>query len=226
MATHIEQSWFRIERWLATHAPRTATTLRPPAEPAAIAECRRITGVTFPDDLIASLLRHDGSAPEYPSFVLPGGYRPMPVADIAPAWRISTGGPARTDGLALASGPAPASGLAPAGAEGPLPGGYWHPKWIPFADTNALDALLVDCRLGENRGAVGTHRRGDGDGARLGHWPSVGALLMEVADALEWRRPVGRWLPVTLDGRLTWEPRDEPHPAPRSLSEPVPAAPN
>ncbi|GIH17685.1 SMI1/KNR4 family protein [Rugosimonospora africana] len=210
MPTQVEQSWIRIERWLAAHAPRTAATLRPPAAPAAIAESQRTIGVTFSDDLIASLLRHDGCTHDDASFRLPGDYRLMPVADIVPDWRIKTDALAQTD------------------TDRRLLGSYWHPGWIPFADTNAVDALVVDCRPGGAPGAVGTHLKGDG--THFGTWTSVGALLAEVADALERRRPIGTCMPVSFDGRLSWEIVREQHPAPGSVFDlaaeaPVPGIP-
>ncbi|MFD7097328.1 SMI1/KNR4 family protein [Streptomyces xanthophaeus] len=57
----VQDSWSRIDAWLREHAPRTFATLGPPAGPEEIAAAEEELGVTFPPDLVASLLRHNGA---------------------------------------------------------------------------------------------------------------------------------------------------------------------
>ncbi|KJY18558.1 SMI1/KNR4 family protein, partial [Streptomyces katrae] len=56
----VEESWDRIESWLARHAPITHGLLRPAAVLADITAAEARLGVAFPPDLRESLLRHDG----------------------------------------------------------------------------------------------------------------------------------------------------------------------
>lgn len=62
VTTEVNATWRRIERWLARHAPATYKSLRPPATPLAIARAEAGMGARLPDDLRASLLRHDGAS--------------------------------------------------------------------------------------------------------------------------------------------------------------------
>ncbi|MEU8398512.1 SMI1/KNR4 family protein [Nonomuraea sp. NPDC048892] len=57
----VDRQWRRIERWLKANAPRTYRTLRAPGKARTIAVAEAQMGVNFPDDLRASLLRHNGS---------------------------------------------------------------------------------------------------------------------------------------------------------------------
>ncbi|KPM56676.1 hypothetical protein ACG83_01940 [Frankia sp. R43] len=43
------------------------------------------------------------------------------------------------------------------------------------------------------------------DGARLGRWPSLAAMLTDIADAVETGTDLGIWRPQVVDGRLDWE---------------------
>ncbi|GGV30097.1 hypothetical protein GCM10010495_53090 [Kitasatospora herbaricolor] len=56
----VEESWTRIETWLARHTAVSRRLLRPAALPADIAAAELRLGVKFPPDLKDSLLRHDG----------------------------------------------------------------------------------------------------------------------------------------------------------------------
>jgi cell wall assembly regulator SMI1 len=56
----VEESWARIDDWLARHAPVSHSLLRPPASDADIENLRLKLGVSLPDDLVASLRCHDG----------------------------------------------------------------------------------------------------------------------------------------------------------------------
>ncbi|MEU7878213.1 hypothetical protein [Microbispora bryophytorum] len=61
VTAEVNAVWRRIERWLARKAPVTYKSLRPPARPLDIARSEASIGLRFPDDLRASLLRHDGA---------------------------------------------------------------------------------------------------------------------------------------------------------------------
>ncbi|MFI6812570.1 hypothetical protein ACIBG7_09185 [Nonomuraea sp. NPDC050328] len=59
----VNRQWRRIERWLAENAPVTRATLARPARARTIAIAEAQMNLRFPDDLRASLLRHDGGLP-------------------------------------------------------------------------------------------------------------------------------------------------------------------
>ncbi|MGR6921716.1 SMI1/KNR4 family protein [[Actinomadura] parvosata] len=61
----VNRQWRRIERWLKANAPRTYRSLGAPGRARTIAIAEAQMGVDFPDDLRASLLRHNGSRGAY-----------------------------------------------------------------------------------------------------------------------------------------------------------------
>ncbi|MEV1175651.1 SMI1/KNR4 family protein [Nonomuraea sp. NPDC049784] len=61
VARAVNRQWRRIESWLKANAPRSYRTLGKPGKVADIAAAEAEMGLRFPDDLRASLLRHDGS---------------------------------------------------------------------------------------------------------------------------------------------------------------------
>ncbi|MFG3440610.1 SMI1/KNR4 family protein [Nonomuraea sp. NPDC047897] len=102
----VNRQWRRIERWLKTRAPRTYAVLEGPGRAGTIAVAESQMGVAFPDDLRASLLRHDGSA----AFGF-GHPAHLGVREIRDAWRALC----REEGLRRAS----------------VADGRWHGGLIP-----------------------------------------------------------------------------------------------
>ncbi len=177
VAAQVDAAWRRIERWLARHAPRTLRSLRPPASPSAIARAEARMGLTFPDDLRASLLRHDGGR------FGPGGlWDYAPVREIAREWAMMCG-------------------LYLDGSIAPDPW-WWHGRLIPYAMAVDGGHLFVDAQTGKTGEYFNEEGlRLDGDVA----WPSYLAQLAAVADALESGRPLRRWKPVVARGELDWD---------------------
>src|SRR4051812_3453782 len=56
----VTQAWTAIEGWLDRFMPTGAAALAPAADPDAIAAAEKELGLTFPPDVVESLLRHDG----------------------------------------------------------------------------------------------------------------------------------------------------------------------
>ncbi|WP_049566416.1 SMI1/KNR4 family protein [Nonomuraea sp. SBT364] len=79
----VDRQWRRIERWLRANAPRTHAALGRPGRARTIAVAEAQMGVKFPDDLRASLLRHDGAR----GFGF-GGAINLGVREIRDAWRL------------------------------------------------------------------------------------------------------------------------------------------
>ncbi|MEV4010051.1 hypothetical protein AB0J35_06115 [Nonomuraea angiospora] len=83
----VNRQWRRIERWLREHAPRTYASLGAPGRAGTLALAEAQTGLEFPDDLRASLLRHNGmSGPPGARFSF-GGEQVRGVREIRDQWR-------------------------------------------------------------------------------------------------------------------------------------------
>lgn len=189
VTARVDAAWTRLDRWLARHAPRTYQELNPPAKPRDIADAEARMGVRFPDDLKASLLRHDGAKFGKGSFFFV--YRLTPVDEIVNDWKIS---------CEVAEDAAPSGSKEPKGYVDPE-GFWWHGSAIPFAMDGGGDNLVLD-----GKGRVGHffHEEGltfEGSWA----WPSYLDFLEDVADALESGEPL-RDSPhsVTPEGDLDW----------------------
>ncbi|GAA3165148.1 hypothetical protein GCM10010466_65010 [Planomonospora alba] len=172
----VNRQWARIERWLRANAPATHRSLARPARARTIAVAEAQMGLRFPDDLRASLLRHDG----FPHFLR---YAGVGVRGIRDTWRslcasdgVDTADP-RTD--------------------------RWDGRMIPVGADGLGNHLVVDSvrrDVGETgHGGAVSFTPG---GVRI---RSYHALLRTVADALEGGGSVGRWRPVARDGALGWE---------------------
>lgn len=153
----VNQQWRRIEGWLARNAPRTGAALAGPARVRAIAVAEAQMGLRFPDDLRASLLRHDG-----------GLVTSLGVREIRDRWRSECA------------------------ARGERAAGFL--RLIPVDQ-----GLVVQADTGR-LGVVGVDSAPDFSGGR----PSYLALLREVADALEWGRPLDGRRPTVHSDRLNW----------------------
>lgn len=190
-ASRVAEAWLRIERWLAAKAPLTHASLRGGADSANVADAQRRLGLHFPDDLVASLLRHDGCEASLGGFSVAGPFRPVAVADLVKSHLDTASVLAEFEG-------------------------YWDRHLLMFAATNTDWWLVVDCEQGNRRGRVGTWN--GGVGVSWTEWPSIGALLSNVAEAIETGHPVNGWVPVAFGGELRWKLLTAPTaPAPRSV---------
>lgn len=124
MTTSIDDSWDRIEAWLAEHAPATFAGLEPPADPEVIAAAEAAIGLPFPDPLRQSLLRHDGTG--YHELLAPF-WELESAQQIAGTWQL------RTSIHEELSPPDGAYEGDPESDRGP----WWHRMWIPSPLTEA-----------------------------------------------------------------------------------------
>ncbi len=176
VTAEVNAVWRRIERWLARKAPATYTLLRPPARPLDIARSEAAMGLRFPDDLRASLLRHDGGGS--------WGFGPAPFYELMSAKHI------RSEWKMLCD------------VGGDLLGYWWDGHLIPFAYANDGGNLFVDTRTGKTGeffNEEGITLEGDVV------WPSYLALLKATARSLETGRPIRGWRPEVVKGALEWE---------------------
>ena len=186
----IEESWERLEAWLAAHAPASSARLNPPASPDAIDDAQRQMAIALPTDLVSSLLRHNGASEfdangtfQWGARFLPGSHRLLAVQEIV----------TRRQGLNEVLGQ----------FDETMVGSWWHPEWIPFAHFVAGDDLVIDQRLGPDLGTVGGFM--NEEGLRPRRWPSLAAMITDVADAVERQRQIAYFRPHVKDGALEWE---------------------
>ncbi|MET8048169.1 SMI1/KNR4 family protein [Streptosporangium sp. NPDC005286] len=184
----VNHQWRRIERWLAANAPESLRTLGRPARARTIAVAEAQMGLRFPDDLRASLLRHDGArvvGDTWPFGFI--GNRNQGVRGIRDTWRRLCG----TDGEDIG-----ATGIG-SRAE------WWDGRMIPFGANGSGDHLVIDSVARD----VG---RTDHEG-QMSFTPggirirSYYGLLKATANALETGGSVGHWKPAVTDGELDWD---------------------
>ncbi|MDH6709822.1 cell wall assembly regulator SMI1 [Kitasatospora sp. MAA19] len=199
----VEESWKRIESWLAEHAAQTLASLLPRAELTVIKAAERTLGLRFPPDLVALLLRyHDGAAEGPAVFRLGGRYEFHSVKQMTEDLLRMNQALAEVneqldDDIDL------------------LEGSYWHRQFLPIGNWTGTYLLVLDCRPGPDFGRVG--QLSHGEGTSFGTWESLGQLLAEQAEALETGRPLDGWTPVAFGGRLSWDLVQARLPEPRSL---------
>ncbi|MEU4719732.1 SMI1/KNR4 family protein [Nonomuraea dietziae] len=179
----VDAEWLRVERWLKRHAPVTHAALRGPARARTIAVAEAQTGLRFPDDLRASLLRHDGSM----AFG-PGEASGLGVRGIRDTWR------SLCHHFPTVEDPDPRLE-------------YWNGRMIPFLhfpDRNSehQEYALIDSQEGD----VGWDDTIGG--VDFGRAPSYLALLRANADALRDGGEVHGWRPRVVRGALRWERAD------------------
>jgi cell wall assembly regulator SMI1 len=190
--TDVQTSWARIVAWCREHAPATADAMTDRCSEAEIAAAEETIGERFPDDL-REFFRVVGGTTDgtYFGSVLPCGYAPMPMAQVLDTWRMM---------LDIRG-----SGLTEAGQIAGTQSPSWAPQWVPIGGDDCGYHLVVDLRQGEARGCIMEFDKVEGCGFPP-QWPSVAAMLGEVADALEGNRVAFGHRPrCEPDGRLFWD---------------------
>ncbi|MFJ8434954.1 SMI1/KNR4 family protein [Kitasatospora sp. NPDC094019] len=191
----VEQSWGRIESWLARHAPATQGLLRPPALPADIAAAELRLGVTFPPDLRESLLRHDGVELQAGTLRLAFYGPPSGIGEIVRSTEFLRG--------VGANAAEEEAGLA---EEERDEFAYWPRERLLITlgiGWQSSDGLFLVTRPGPHRGRVG--RYFDESGSTFTPWTGLRQVLSDLATALENGLPFGGRIPLAYEGRLIWD---------------------
>jgi cell wall assembly regulator SMI1 len=176
----VNAAWSRIEAALTAKAPLVATSLHPGALAEDVAVVQTLTGVPFPADLVASLLRHNGTASRV-GFAFPPSFRYIGLDELYATWSTTC------------------RRLAGTGSGGE----WWHRSYVPFADAGDGGYLVVDTRTGSG-GRVGAYH--PQAGTSFENRPrSFVELLEGVAASLETGAPYAGLKPlVRPDGTLAW----------------------
>ncbi|MYS09664.1 hypothetical protein GTW71_25255 [Streptomyces sp. SID6041] len=191
----VEESWDRIESWLARHAPVTHGLLRPPAAPADVAAAELRLGVAFPPDLRESLLRHDGVELQEGTLRLDYYGPPSGVGEIVQSTEFlrEVGEDAAEEEAELAE-------------EERDEYAYWpHERLLITLGIGwqSSDGLFLVTRPGPHHGRIG--RYFDETGSSFTPWSGLRHLLSDFATALEDGLPFGGRTPLAHEGRLIWD---------------------
>ncbi|MBB6553024.1 SMI1/KNR4 family protein [Nonomuraea rubra] len=182
----VDRQWRRIERWLKANAPRTYRTLGAPGRARTIAIAEAQMGVDLPDDLRASLLRHNGSR-GMDGFGFGAWFDGAPnlsIRDIRDTWRHMC----RFDPTDRGDDPWRE---------------FWSGRLIPFLSFAELEDGSAQWAVVDSAdGSVGWDDTIAGLAPRM---PSYYALMRAVADALEKGTEFDGWRPAVERGVLRWE---------------------
>ncbi|WP_344981043.1 SMI1/KNR4 family protein [Streptosporangium fragile] len=185
----VNRQWRRIETWLKINAPRSYRTLGKPGNAETIAAAEAHMGLRFPDDLRASLLRHDGAV--YLTDTWAFGFlgdANLGIQGIRDTWQQ----------------------LCEIDAEDVVEGEFsdrqmqwWDGRMIPFSADGMGDHLVIDS---VKRDVGDTDHEGSMNFTPAGiRIRSYYALLKATADALETGDSIGYMKPKPVDGELEWE---------------------
>ncbi len=183
----VSSSWRRIDAWLAAHAPVTLAMLNPSATAEAVDSAQQVLGMRFPDELTESLKCHDGAIDWMSLF--PEQQSPLSAAGIARQWQIHMETASDSDGFVRR----------PWDDEP-----WWHPRWIPWAETADGVTHIIDLRPGPDCGRLGWAGHDCGDFSDS--CPSLATYLREVSQALYLGCGVRGMYPyLTSNGQLWWD---------------------
>jgi cell wall assembly regulator SMI1 len=186
----VDVSWQRIETWLAAHAPASLEHLNPPAHRDDINAAERLLGGPLPAELVQSLTRHNGVSRW--SNLIPQA-SPMAADTIAQRWQTSMEVAADNDGFKLQPW-----------EDEP----WWHPQWVPWAESADGVIQITDLRSGPDRGRLGWAGHSDG-GDFTDAWPNLPTLLNAIAGALYFGKSVQGLHPYfTEEGDVWWDQAD------------------
>ncbi|WP_406096348.1 SMI1/KNR4 family protein [Kitasatospora purpeofusca] len=191
----VEQSWDRIESWLARHAPVTHGLLRPPALRADIAAAELRLGVAFPPDLRESLLRHDGVELQDGTLRLDYYGPPSGVGEIV-----------RSTEFLREVGEDIAEEEAELAEEERDEYAYWPRERLLITlgiGWQSSDGLFLVTRPGLHHGRVG--RYFDETGSTFTPWTGLRHVLSDFSTALENGLPFDGRIPLAHEGRLIWD---------------------
>lgn len=175
----VDDSWKRIEAWLAAEAPAVLPSLLPGASEDRIARLEASVGAKLPADFRNSLRRHEGQTEDAESGLFPYSN----VLGPAPAWRLM-------DFAYIEQRWQEMNELVKigefAGRKASLPSGeqtdWWPAGWLPVADDGGGDFACLDLSAaGAGRVVQFCH---DSPKRRI-FAPSFGAWLATLADDLE-----------------------------------------
>lgn len=194
----LESNWQRLYDWCVREAPVTAAAISSPAEVSFLDAVESVTGRPWPRELRVWFGLHNGTCGGK-SFaqVLPS-FDPLSLERVSSVWTSMTTIWAdmteELGGTSLLDEPASTISFT------------YLSAYIPIAQNDQGDLLVVDTRAGEASGCVRDFAGEDSDQSMM-VWPSIDSLVGDVASAVERSEPCFGWMPVVEDGELDWELR-------------------
>ena len=192
----LERNWQRLYDWGVRQAPATAAAMSSPAEVSLLDTVESATGRRWPTELRAWFGLHNGTSEGKPFAQVLPSFEPLSLERVSSVWAsMATTWADMTDelgGTALLDEPA-----------GTMSFTYLS-AYIPIAENDQGDLLVVDTRAGEQHGCVRNFAGEDADQSMM-VWSSIEALVGDVASAVERSEPCFGWLPVVKNGALDWE---------------------
>lgn len=158
------ESWRRIDAWLAVHSASGLAVLNPPAAPEEIGGAEWFLGIPLPGDLAESLRCHNGLSTW--ATLLPE-QAPLSVSGLVDRWQTCMDVATESEGLTT-------------GPWDDEP--WWHPLWVPWAESADGVAQVIDQRPGPDVGRLGWAGHSGGD--FIESWPGLAHFLHAVAQAL------------------------------------------
>jgi cell wall assembly regulator SMI1 len=168
----MQDVWNRIERWLAANVPDILDGLNPGATMREIEETETFLGVTFPEDVRASYLIHNGQSSE--SGALFGTFQLLALENIRDEWSVWKD--------LLDAGDFDDARSEP---DGPIVTDWWHPRWIPLTYNGGGDHHCLDLAPAPGGDVGQIIEMWHDDAARCVEARSFRAWLETYADELE-----------------------------------------
>lgn len=132
----LKNAWEHIEKWLLKQTPEAESWLNPPATPEEIQEAETTLGITFPEDVKASYLRHNGQSQDAPYLLY--GWEWLSLERICSEWSIWK---ELLDAGTFA-------GSENNGADQRVLKDWWHSAWIPLTYSGSGDHHCLDLAPG------------------------------------------------------------------------------
>jgi len=143
----VNDSWARIEAWLAANARSIHKSLRPAAKDGALEKLHAKLGVPLPADFAESVRLHDGQKEDAEHGLFPvsddilgamPSCRLLALTEIAREW--ATMKEMYDDGEFAGRETEPAKGVRD---------DWWNPAWVPIADNGGGDFFCLDLAPGK-----------------------------------------------------------------------------
>mgnify|MGYP001076588802 CR=1 FL=1 len=169
----MDSTWERIEKWLQANAPEAYAGLNQPATEEEIAEAEQVLGITLPQDVRRSYLRHNGQAYEAPWMFYDWEW--LSLDQICDEWRTWKD---LLDGGDFDNIESEADGRQ-------VRGDWWNPAWIPLTFSGSGDHHCLDLAPGPEGTSGQIIEMWHDEGERPVVAASFGEFLVKYAEALE-----------------------------------------
>ncbi|MEV4515616.1 SMI1/KNR4 family protein [Dactylosporangium sp. NPDC049525] len=189
--------------WLDRSVPGATAQLRPPARDEDLRAVEVAVGRQLPSDLAAWWRAADGVDGHL--WLIPPYFSPCSIGDALERREILLDG---WNGVMSEDDPERFAARMSSAEQEPAGSPcrfMWLPSWLPIAEDTGGGRIFADLRPGPANGCLRTFYRDDG-ASDAPVWPSVTAMIAEIATGVTFDLPVAGRLPWIEDsGTLTWD---------------------